>query len=147
MSRQRSPERGSGTDPAMNEYEEAFIDHKDAQTAIDLRQTDVLIVSKGARYKQPLRRGAVGKRAILRVDLGKLFDPSEDKEMVTHVGSHPRILGALLSLNEMKERMSNIKGFMRSVGPRRRLHWGDGMQWRKNQSLWSWASVSPWYTL
>ena len=47
MSRQHSPERGSGTDPAMNEYEEAFIDHKDAQTAIDLRQTDALLVSKG----------------------------------------------------------------------------------------------------
>ena len=55
----------------MNEYEAAFTgqryrEHKDAQTATDLTQTQVLIVSKGARYEQPLYRGAVGLRPLLR---------------------------------------------------------------------------------
>ena len=43
----------------MNEYEAAFTGQrfrrqKDAQAAIDLTQTQVLIASKGSRYEQPL---------------------------------------------------------------------------------------------
>ena len=56
-----SPDRRSDTDPGapMNKYEVAFIGqrfskHKDAQIAIDIAQTQVLIVSKGSRYEQPL---------------------------------------------------------------------------------------------
>ena len=101
----------------MNEYEAVFIgqrykEHKDAQTAIDLAQTSILIVSKGVRYEQPLYRGAVGRRPLLRVDLKKLNDPARDKSMAARIGTHPRILGALLGLDEMKGHLQNARDFI-----------------------------------
>ena len=81
---------------ATNEYEAAFTGQrfsrqKDAQVAIDLAQTQVLIASKGSRYEQPLYRGEVGRRPLLRVDLKNLNDPDRDKTMSAHIGTHPRI--------------------------------------------------------
>ena len=110
-----SPDRGPGNDPAKAFIGHRPSEHKDAQTAIDLVQTSVLIVSKGARFEQPLYRGAEGRRPLLRIDLRKLYDPSTNKSMAAHVGSHPRILGALLALDEMKAHLVNARESSRST--------------------------------